>query len=246
MGKRAVKELLLAAGAGDGSFAIVLSDRGSHFRLSVCHAGGVHHYRVDERASRGGGCSYGIEDGVRSRSMEALVAHYSATADGLVCALRARVPALPACGPVSTAPAPIPAGLLIEVDAVALGEELGAGEFATVRAGTLRRPDGARALDVAVKVLKKRGGPHEVAAFTREATIMAALCHRHIVQLFGVCQTPSELWMVTELAPLGSLRTVLRTRGCVDEALWGAGLRCRPMERALVALCQREAPCAVA
>ncbi|XP_077539895.1 activated Cdc42 kinase isoform X2 [Haemaphysalis longicornis] len=99
--------------------------------------------------------------------------------------------------------------LIFEKD-VTLASKLGDGSFGVVVRGEWDAPDG-RTIPVAVKILKEDAlsQPGAFEDFMKEVNAMQQLRHPNLVQLFGVVLS-APLMMVTELAPLGSLRDYLR------------------------------------
>jgi serine/threonine protein kinase len=67
----------------------------------------------------------------------------------------------------------------------------------------------------AVKVaVKKLHNPNGMEEFFRESQILKSLRHPNIVSLFGVFTNPDkEFFIVTELMPLGNLKSLLMTLG---------------------------------
>ncbi|XP_077485560.1 activated Cdc42 kinase [Amblyomma americanum] len=99
---------------------------------------------------------------------------------------------------------------LISEKDVTLASKLGDGSFGVVVRGEWDAPDG-RAIPVAVKILKEDAlsQPGAFEDFMKEVNAMQQLRHPNLIQLFGVVLS-APLMMVTELAPLGSLRDYLR------------------------------------
>lgn len=99
--------------------------------------------------------------------------------------------------------------LITEKDVV-LASKLGDGSFGVVVKGEWNTPDG-RCVPVAVKILKEDAlaQPGAFDDFMKEVNAMHQLNHSNLIQLYGVVLS-SPLMMVTELAPLGSLRDYLR------------------------------------
>lgn len=99
---------------------------------------------------------------------------------------------------------------LINEKDVTLASKLGDGSFGVVVRGEWDAPDG-RTIPVAVKILKEDAlsQPGAFEDFMKEVNAMQQLRHPNLVQLFGVVLS-APLMMVTELAPLGSLRDYLR------------------------------------
>lgn len=99
--------------------------------------------------------------------------------------------------------------LIAEKD-VTLASKLGDGSFGVVVKGEWNAPDG-RCIPVAVKILKEDAlsQPGAFDDFMKEVNAMHQLNHPNLIQLYGVVLS-SPLMMVTELAPLGSLRDYLR------------------------------------
>ncbi|XP_070394446.1 activated CDC42 kinase 1 isoform X2 [Dermacentor albipictus] len=99
---------------------------------------------------------------------------------------------------------------LINEKDVTLASKLGDGSFGVVVRGEWDAPDG-RTIPVAVKILKEDAlsQPGAFEDFMKEVNAMQQLRHPNLIQLFGVVLS-APLMMVTELAPLGSLRDYLR------------------------------------
>ncbi|XP_041841495.1 non-receptor tyrosine-protein kinase TNK1 [Melanotaenia boesemani] len=101
---------------------------------------------------------------------------------------------------------------LIQDSELILGERLGSGSFGVVKRGEWHTPTG-RVLPVAVKSLRNSMSRQTdtLTDFLQEVTTMQSLDHPNIIRLYGVVLT-QPLKMVTELAPLGSLYDILRSR----------------------------------
>eukprot|EP00064_Thunnus_orientalis_P006116 superscaffoldBa00000622_g6131 len=101
---------------------------------------------------------------------------------------------------------------LIQDNELVLGEKLGSGSFGVVRRGEWHTPTG-RVLPVAVKSLRSSMSRQTdtLTDFLQEVTTMQSLDHPNIIRLYGVVLT-QPLKMVTELAPMGSLYDILRSR----------------------------------
>ncbi|XP_054457096.1 non-receptor tyrosine-protein kinase TNK1 isoform X2 [Anoplopoma fimbria] len=101
---------------------------------------------------------------------------------------------------------------LIQDSELTLGEKLGSGSFGVVKRGEWHTPTG-RVLPVAVKSLRSSMSKQTdtLTDFLQEVTIMQSLDHPNIIRLYGVVLT-RPLKMVTELAPIGSLYDILRSR----------------------------------
>ncbi|KAM4689887.1 non-receptor tyrosine-protein kinase TNK1 [Rhinophrynus dorsalis] len=101
---------------------------------------------------------------------------------------------------------------LINERDLSLFERLGDGCFGVVRRGEWKVPSG-RIVSVAVKYLRSDAcsDPDALLDFLQEVNSMYALDHPHLIRLYGVALS-QPLKMVTELAPLGSLQDILRSR----------------------------------
>lgn len=88
-----------------------------------------------------------------------------------------------------------------------LVDELGAGNFGSVMRGVYKHK--GMPIPVAVKTLKKDDMPTAESELLKEARVMAALDHGHIVRMIGVCRSDS-IMLVLELAPLGPLNKYLK------------------------------------
>ncbi|TPP66809.1 Non-specific protein-tyrosine kinase [Fasciola gigantica] len=132
--------------------------------------------------------------------LKALVAHYSAQADGLCCCLTRPCPR----------PPPVPNDLSrltrdqweIPRSSLALIERLGSGQFGDVWKGKWNGTT-----EVAIKTLKQ--GTMSREDFLKEAKIMKRLHHPRLVRLYAVVTT-EPIYIVTELMPNGSLLHYLR------------------------------------
>jgi len=92
-----------------------------------------------------------------------------------------------------------------EIDPIelALGEELGSGQFGVVRRGRWRM-----SIEVAVKMMKE--GTMSEDDFIEEAKVMTKLQHPNLVQLYGVCSKHRPIYIVTEFMRHGALLNYLR------------------------------------
>ncbi|XP_061481877.1 tyrosine-protein kinase SYK isoform X2 [Rhineura floridana] len=86
-------------------------------------------------------------------------------------------------------------------------EELGSGNFGTVKKGTYEMKKGKKT--VAVKILKNEGNDPSIKdELLREANVMQQLDNPYIVRMIGICE--AESWMlVMEMAELGPLNKYL-------------------------------------
>ncbi|XP_072036781.1 uncharacterized protein [Amphiura filiformis] len=91
-----------------------------------------------------------------------------------------------------------------------LAEPIGKGNFATVLKGTYKMQD--LLIPVAVKKIKTSSIPNSKSDIIKEAEIMAALGHPHIVRIIGICEGV-DMMLVLELAELGPLHKYLRRHG---------------------------------
>ncbi|CAF1593450.1 unnamed protein product, partial [Adineta ricciae] len=90
---------------------------------------------------------------------------------------------------------------LISPSSLHLSTTLGSGHFGIVRQGVWN------GLPVAVKILR---GCNAISDSVREANAMHLLSHQYLIRLHGIVLS-EPLMMVTELAPLGSLLSRLRS-----------------------------------
>lgn len=93
-----------------------------------------------------------------------------------------------------------------------LGKVLGSGYGGTVYQG-LWFPEGQEHIKkpVAIKILHDNGQANMNKEFLDEAYIMASVKHPNLVSLLAVCETPTQLMLVTPLIPLGCLLDYVRT-----------------------------------
>ncbi|UJR20318.1 hypothetical protein I4U23_023449 [Adineta vaga] len=101
----------------------------------------------------------------------------------------------------SSSSSPSTSSCLISPSSLQLTTTLGSGHFGIVRQGLWN------GLPVAVKILR---GCNAVSDFVREANAMHLLSHQYLIRLHGIVLS-EPLMMVTELAPLGSLLSRLRS-----------------------------------
>ncbi|KAL6259951.1 hypothetical protein P5V15_009860 [Pogonomyrmex californicus] len=102
----------------------------------------------------------------------------------------------------------VPNKHMIPADAIIVNKELGTGEFGVVQQGIWTN-DGER-IQVAIKCLSRERMQNNPIEFLKEAAIMHAIDHEHIVRLYGVVLDTNSLMLVTELAPLRSLLECLK------------------------------------
>ncbi|KAK3912588.1 Activated Cdc42 kinase-like [Frankliniella fusca] len=102
----------------------------------------------------------------------------------------------------------VPNKHIIPAEAILVNKELGAGEFGVVQQGVWTN-DRDR-IQVAIKCLSRERMQNNPIEFLKEAAIMHAIDHEHIVRLYGVVLDTSALMLVTELAPLRSLLECLK------------------------------------
>ncbi|XP_076299059.1 activated Cdc42 kinase-like isoform X7 [Lasioglossum baleicum] len=105
-------------------------------------------------------------------------------------------------------PIRVPNKHMIPADAIIVNKELGTGEFGVVQQGVWTN-DGER-IQVAIKCLSRERMQNNPIEFLKEAAIMHAIDHEHIVRLYGVVLDTNSLMLVTELAPLRSLLECLK------------------------------------
>lgn len=116
-------------------------------------------------------------------------------------------------GESSDAPAPLFGDSYTDVSVdYALGKKLGAGNFAKVVLGELKRPQPQWKLrtgdHVAVKVVKKpasRRSVERVSMLRAEVEILRSINHPNIVRLYDIYESASRLYLVMELLTGGEL-----------------------------------------
>lgn len=100
---------------------------------------------------------------------------------------------------------------LIDASDIKLGPKLGDGSFGYVTRGDWTVQPSGQTTQVAVKVLKQElmsSQPEILNDFIKEVNSMHKLNHKNLIKLYGVVLS-TPMMMVTELAPLGSLRDSL-------------------------------------
>ncbi|XP_067137669.1 tyrosine-protein kinase Shark-like isoform X3 [Centruroides vittatus] len=95
----------------------------------------------------------------------------------------------------------------LDPKSIILKEKIGSGNFGEVLRGVFAT--GPMEVQFALKMLKNNSVPNQKTEILKEAQMMAALDHPHIVRLIGVCEGESFM-LVMELAPLGPLNKYLR------------------------------------
>ncbi|XP_046397309.1 activated Cdc42 kinase-like isoform X2 [Ischnura elegans] len=105
-------------------------------------------------------------------------------------------------------PVRVPNKHIIPSEAIMVNKELGTGEFGVVQQGVWTN-EGER-IQVAIKCLSRERMQSNPIEFLKEAAIMHANDHEHIVRLYGVVLDTNALMLVTELAPLRSLLECLK------------------------------------
>ncbi|XP_014281274.1 activated Cdc42 kinase-like isoform X2 [Halyomorpha halys] len=105
-------------------------------------------------------------------------------------------------------PVRVPNKHIIPADSIIVNKELGTGEFGVVQQGVWTN-DGER-IQVAIKCLSRERMQNNPIEFLKEAAIMHAIDHEHIVRLYGVVLDTNALMLVTELAALRSLLECLK------------------------------------
>ncbi|XP_071450901.1 activated Cdc42 kinase-like [Hetaerina americana] len=105
-------------------------------------------------------------------------------------------------------PVRVPNKHIIPSEAIMVNKELGTGEFGVVQQGVWTN-EGER-IQVAIKCLSRERMQSNPIEFLKEAAIMHAIDHEHIVRLYGVVLDTNALMLVTELAPLRSLLECLK------------------------------------
>ncbi|XP_073974675.1 activated Cdc42 kinase-like isoform X4 [Rhodnius prolixus] len=110
--------------------------------------------------------------------------------------------------PPDKPPIRVPNKHIIPADAIIVNKELGTGEFGVVQQGVWTN-DGER-IQVAIKCLSRERMQNNPIEFLKEAAIMHAIDHEHIVRLYGVVLDTNALMLVTELAALRSLLECLK------------------------------------
>ncbi|KAL5021706.1 hypothetical protein ScPMuIL_000861 [Solemya velum] len=92
---------------------------------------------------------------------------------------------------------------------IEIEDELGSGQFGSVRKGVVNMRDGKR-VPVAIKMLKNQDiQPGCEPEILKEARLMRELSHKYIVRMIGLCKAKS-IMLVLELAALGPLNSYLK------------------------------------
>jgi len=93
-------------------------------------------------------------------------------------------------------------------------EKLGTGSFAVVRRATHI----AKGEDYAVKIIQKTSlSPDELSTLNDEVEILQKISHQHIVKLYDIYETSSNLYMVMEILIGGELFESIVNRGSYSE-----------------------------
>lgn len=126
-------------------------------------------------------------------------------------AFRSSTPQPPVTTPLRDSSSPVLTCLIDSTD-IKLGSKLGDGSFGYVMRGDWTVQPSGQTTQVAVKVLKQElmsSQPEILNDFIKEVNSMHKLNHKNLIKLYGVVLS-TPMMMVTELAPLGSLRDALR------------------------------------
>jgi hypothetical protein len=108
----------------------------------------------------------------------------------------------------------------LDFDEVAVQKRIGEGANGVVFAGTWRGQP------VAVKLLRQEVfSAHDLADLKAEARLLGQLLHKNVVGFRGISVEPTRCCLVTELAPFGSLKSVLDRSANEKRALPFAYLR---------------------
>jgi hypothetical protein len=105
----------------------------------------------------------------------------------------------------------LPPEKLLQFSELEIGDCISHGEFTIVHRGVLRESR----LDVVVKTLHKQDCFHDeqaIAELRAEVAVISELSHPRLVRFVGACLEPSQLTLVTELAPGGNLHQALHVR----------------------------------
>lgn len=104
---------------------------------------------------------------------------------------------------------------LVEVGSYRLGKTLGTGSFSKVKLAT-HEPTG---LKVAVKIVNrdKVRSQNMEEKVKREIRILKTCMHPHIIRLYEVIETPTDIYIITEYSPGGELFDYVVERGRVPE-----------------------------
>jgi tetratricopeptide (TPR) repeat protein len=105
----------------------------------------------------------------------------------------------------------LPAEKLLRFSELELADCISHGEFTVVHRGVFK----AMSLDVVVKTLHQREclqDEQAIAELRAEISVIAELSHPRIVTFVGACLEPSQLALVTELAPGGNLHQALHVK----------------------------------
>ncbi|KAI9561041.1 Tyrosine-protein kise Src42A [Daphnia sinensis] len=197
----AEKKLLLPDNE-HGAFLVRDSEsRRNDYSLSVRDGDTVKHYRI-RQLDEGG---FFISRRTTFRTLQELVEHYSADADGLCVNLRK---------PCIQIEKPVTAGMSYntrdqwEIDRTSLKfvRKLGHGQFGEVWEGLWNNTT-----PVAIKTLKP--GTMDPKDFLAEAQIMKKLRHSKLIQLYAVCTAEEPIYIITELMKNGSLLEFLQGKG---------------------------------
>ncbi|KAK4004981.1 hypothetical protein OUZ56_006707 [Daphnia magna] len=197
----AEKKLLLPDNE-HGAFLVRDSEsRRNDYSLSVRDGDTVKHYRI-RQLDEGG---FFISRRTAFRTLQELVEHYSADADGLCVNLRK---------PCIQIEKPVTAGMSYntrdqwEIDRTSLKfvRKLGHGQFGEVWEGLWNNTT-----PVAIKTLKP--GTMDPKDFLAEAQIMKKLRHSKLIQLYAVCTAEEPIYIITELMKNGSLLEFLQGKG---------------------------------
>ncbi|KRX97688.1 Tyrosine-protein kinase CSK [Trichinella pseudospiralis] len=184
----------------DGTFLIRESTNyPGDFTLCIAFNGKVEHYRIFHQNNMLTCDHEGFFE-----SLQLLVAHYMRGADGLCHKLVEAL--LVDDGDRRRLTKLNESNWIVRKEHLQLLDVIGHGEFGDVMGGLFKGKK------VAVKVMKR--GNHVIESLLQEASMMMTLKHQNLVELLGVVLNDgTDVYLVTEFMPNGSLLDYVRSRG---------------------------------
>uniref|UniRef100_A0A6B2L2B0 Protein kinase domain-containing protein n=1 Tax=Arcella intermedia TaxID=1963864 RepID=A0A6B2L2B0_9EUKA len=105
---------------------------------------------------------------------------------------------------------------LLDYEDLKFGAKIGIGGYGEVSHGRWHHTD------VAIKRVFQKSGKEEVDDFMKEIKMLSQLNHPNIILFIGACVTNTDVYIITEYMPLGSVYSILHSDLCRTSTMNGA------------------------